>query len=93
MQIEVFQLPLLPSDDKKIFTKEVLLFLAKAHRSLGKLEELSKKLANPLMLVNTISLQEAKSSYEIENIFKTDDELYKQFPQRTHQFHQQRKKF
>ena len=71
------QLPLLPPDDKKIFTKEVLLSLAKAHRSLGKLEGISKKLPNPLMLVNTISLQEAKSSSEIENIFTTDDELYK----------------
>lgn len=29
------------------------------------------------MLVNTISLQEAKSSSEIENIFTTEDELYK----------------
>ena len=32
---------------------------------------------NPKMLINTISLQEAKSSSEIENIFTTDDELYK----------------
>ena len=71
------QLPLLPPDDNKIFTKEVLLSLAKAHRSLGKLDGISKKLPNPLMLVNTISLQEAKSSSEIENIFTTDDELYK----------------
>ena len=29
------------------------------------------------MLVNTIALQEAKTSTEIENIFTTDDELYK----------------
>jgi Fic family protein len=29
------------------------------------------------MLVNTISLREAKSSSQIENIFTTDDELYK----------------
>jgi len=29
------------------------------------------------MLVNTISLREAKASSEIENIFTTDDELYK----------------
>jgi len=71
------QIPLLPPEDKKIFTKEVLLSLAKAHRSLGKLDGISKKLPNPLMLVNTISLQEAKSSSEIENIFTTDDELYK----------------
>ena len=51
--------------------------MAKAHRSLGKLDGISRKLPNPLMLVNTISLQEAKSSSEIENIFTTDDELYK----------------
>jgi hypothetical protein len=29
------------------------------------------------MLVNTLSLQEAKTSTEIENIFTTEDELYK----------------
>ncbi len=31
------------------------------------------------MLVNTIALREAKASAEIENIFTTDDELYKAF--------------
>ncbi|MBE9516946.1 MAG: Fic family protein [Bacteroidetes bacterium] len=71
------QLPLLPPEDGKIYDREVLLLLAKAHRSLGKLDGISRKLPNPLMLVNTISLQEAKSSSEIENIFTTDDELYK----------------
>jgi len=71
------QLPLLPPDDDLIYTREVMLLLAKAHRSLGKLDGISKNLPNPLMLVNTISLQEAKSSSEIENIFTTDDELYK----------------
>lgn len=71
------QLPFLPPDENKILTREVLLLLAKAHRSLGKLDGISRKLPNPLMLVNTISLQEAKSSSEIENIFTTDDELYK----------------
>ncbi len=70
-------LPLLPPEDSKIYDKEVLLLLAKAHRSLGKLDGISRKLPNPSMLVNTISLQEAKSSSEIENIFTTDDELYK----------------
>jgi len=70
-------LPLLPPNDSKIYDKEVLLLLAKAHRSLGKLEGISRKLPNPLMLVNTISLQEAKTSSEIENIFTTGDELYK----------------
>ncbi len=35
------------------------------------------RLPNPYILVNTISLQEAKTSTEIENIFTTEDELYK----------------
>ena len=71
------ELPFLPPNEQKIFTKDVLLALAKASRALGKLDGISQKLPNPLMLVNTISLQEAKSSSEIENIFTTDDELYK----------------
>ena len=71
------QLPLLPPDEALVYSREVLLKLAEAHRSLGKLEGISSRLPNPGMLVNTISLQEAKSSSEIENIFTTDDELYK----------------
>jgi len=71
------QLPVLPPDDPLIYSKEVLLHLAEANRSLGKLDGISSKLPNPRMLINTISLQEAKSSSEIENIFTTDDELYK----------------
>ncbi len=70
-------LPFLPPKEEKVFTKEILMALAGANRSLGKLDGISQKLPNPLMLVNTISLQEAKSSSEIENIFTTDDELYK----------------
>ncbi len=34
---------------------------------------------NQGLLINTISLQEGKTSSEIENIFTTDDELYKAF--------------
>ncbi len=35
------------------------------------------RLPNPYMLINTIALQEAKTSTEIENIFTTEDDLYK----------------
>jgi Fic family protein len=69
-------LTLLPPDII-ILTREVLLSMAKTSRSLRKLDGILQKLPNPLMLVNTISLEEAKSSSEIENIFTTDDELYK----------------
>jgi Fic family protein len=35
------------------------------------------RIPNPLMLINTLALQEAQSSTAIENIFTTEDELYK----------------
>ncbi len=48
-----------------------------ASRALAELNKNILRLPNPDMLINTISLQEAKSSSEIENIFTTNDELYK----------------
>ena len=69
------ELPVLPPKLKDGLSTEVLLLLAEATHSIGKLEGISKKLPNPLMLVNTIALREAKASSEIENIFTTDDEL------------------
>ena len=35
------------------------------------------------MLINTIALQEAKTSTEIENIFTTEDDLYKAISETT----------
>jgi len=69
-------LPLLPPPDR-VIDKEVLLKWGLAGRALAELNKNILRLPNPAMLVNTISLQEAKSSSEIENIFTTDDELYK----------------
>ncbi len=71
------QLPLLPPPDKDILSIEILLALNKANKSLAELKGLAKKLPNQAMLVNTIALREAKASTEIENIFTTDDELYR----------------
>lgn len=48
-----------------------------ASRALAELKSNIHRLPDPGMLVNTISLQEAKSSSEIENIFTTNDELYR----------------
>ena len=70
-------LPLLPPDDDKVETKEVLKALNNANKALAELKGIAKKLPNQSMLVNTIALREAKASTEIENIFTTDDELYK----------------
>jgi len=70
-------LPLLPPNEDKVITINVLKALNKANRALAELKGITKKLPNPSMLVNTIALREAKASNEIENIFTTDDELYK----------------
>ena len=70
------QLPKLPPS-QEIIDKEVLIEWGLASRNLAALNKNLQRLPDPLMLVNTISLREAKSSSEIENIFTTDDELYK----------------
>lgn len=70
-------LPLLPPPDENIITIEVLKALNSANKALAELKGLARKLPNQAMLVNTIVLREAKASTEIENIFTTDDELYK----------------
>jgi len=69
-------LPLLPPSSD-VIDKEILLIWGTASRALAELNKNILRLPNPSMLVNTISLQEAKSSSEIENIFTTEDELYK----------------
>ncbi|MDR2449362.1 MAG: hypothetical protein LBD52_05310, partial [Prevotellaceae bacterium] len=71
------QLPLLPPPDEKILTIEIMKALNKANRALAELKGIAQKLPNQSVLINTLALREAKASTEIENIFTTDDELYK----------------
>lgn len=69
-------LPLFPPPGD-IIGREVLEKWGFAGRHLAELNKNILRLPNPNMLVNTIALQEARSSSEIENIFTTEDELYK----------------
>lgn len=73
------KLPFLPIDAILYRDVDVLEALIAAKSELGKLQGRSIAIPDPSILVNTIILQEAKSSSEIENIFTTDDELYKAF--------------
>ncbi|MBR0573793.1 MULTISPECIES: Fic family protein [Pasteurellaceae] len=68
----------LPFDEifEKIETKAILKKLAIAHRSLAELKGVVQSIPNQTILINTLSLQEAKHSSEIENIITTQDELY-----------------
>lgn len=72
-------LPLLPIKKELYRTIEIIEQLGEAKAALARLQGRSAILPNQGLLVNTISLQEAKLSSQIENIFTTDDELYKAF--------------
>jgi Fic family protein len=72
-------LPELPIEDNLYKAVEVYEALANAKAALGRLQGRSIAIPNQGLLINSISLQEAKASSAIENIFTTDDELYKAF--------------
>ena len=57
-------------------TAEVWQALAVAHRHLAELKGLCEALPNSSILLDTLAIQEAKDSSEIENIITTHDELY-----------------
>jgi len=67
---------LLPPD-AELETMTVLKALAPAHRYLAELKGLAATIPNEHILINTLALQEAKDSSEIENIITTHDDLYK----------------
>jgi Fic family protein len=56
--------------------KAVWQSLAEAHRHLAELKGLCESLPNRAILLDTLAIQEAKDSSEIENIITTHDELY-----------------
>jgi len=58
-------------------TIAVLRKAAEAHRYLAELKGVAESIPNKRILVDTLSLQEAKDSSAIENIITTDDEVYR----------------
>jgi Fic family protein len=71
-------LPLLPPM-ADIETKQILRKTISAGRALAQLNGTLLNLPNPTLFLDTIYLQEAKASSEVENIITTNDELYKSF--------------
>ena len=69
-------LPLLPPKSN-LETTNILRKIIKASRALANLNGAIINLPNPQLFLDTIHLQEAKASSEIENIITTNDELYK----------------
>ena len=68
-------LPALPPK-KTIETTSVLRKITTASRALAELKGLVRMIPNPVILVNTLVLHEARASSRIENILTTKDELY-----------------
>lgn len=70
-----YQIPHLPLK-QDIETKAVLKKLALAHKALAELNGVAETIPNEVIILNTLSLQEAKDSSAIENIITTHDELF-----------------
>lgn len=58
-------------------TKVILKKLPSVHRALAELKGIASTMPNQNILLNTLAIQEAKDSSEVENIVTTHDELYK----------------
>jgi len=73
----MYTLPPLPLTNPAVLeTREVWVALTEAHRHLAELKGLCESLPNQGILLDTLGIQEAKDSSEIENIITTHDELY-----------------
>lgn len=73
-------IPFIPKNlplTQDIETKQILKKTISANRALAKLNGVAKIIPNQNILINSLVLQEAKDSSEIENIITTHDELYR----------------
>lgn len=72
----MYKIPTLPLK-QEIETKTVLKQLVASRTCLAELKGAVKSMPNESILINTLSLQEAKDSSAVESIITTHDELYK----------------
>ncbi|MBL9179337.1 MAG: Fic family protein [Verrucomicrobiaceae bacterium] len=68
--------PLPLQDPTSLETREVWAALTEAHRHLAELKGLCASLPNQGILLDTLGIQEAKDSSEIENIITTHDQIF-----------------
>lgn len=69
-------LPMLPPS-AEYETKQVLRDVIEARAQLAALDQAARRMPNPLVLINSLSLLEAQASSEIENIVTTTDDLFR----------------
>ncbi len=73
-----FLLPLDRLDSTRFDTSPILKRLASSSRKLAELKGIAASIPNQSILINTLGLQEAKDSSEIENIVTTHDDLFRE---------------
>lgn len=75
--MEMIIMKLLPFTDYNFKTIKILDELNEASRSLAELKGFANSIPNQHILINAITINEAKDSSEIENIVTTHDNIYK----------------
>lgn len=73
------ELPVLPPKPDVWENLEVYKILTEARAAMAELKGRASIIPNPKMLINTLVLQEAKDSSSIENVYTTNDKLYRAF--------------
>ena len=71
------KLPLLPPARDRIETMPVMRQVVKSSVALAELKGFVNTLPNPDILLNAVTLKEARASSEIENVITTQDKLYR----------------
>lgn len=71
-----YNIPSLPLD-RDVETKAVLKRLVSAKSALAQLKGMALLIPNPGILIDTLAIQEAQASSEIENIVTTQDDIYR----------------
>lgn len=71
-----YTIPILPLA-YDLETIDVLKQLNRSNRKLAELRGVAQTIPNEAILINTLALQEAKDSSEVENIITTQDDLFK----------------
>lgn len=79
------ELPLLPPKTD-LESRAILRKAISAGRTLAELKGLGQTIPEQAILINSVILQEAKASSEIENIITTNDELFQAFTAKSAQF-------
>lgn len=77
-----YAIPALPPPDIDFESRAILKALNRARPALAELKGLARSVPNPGILIDTLSLQEAKASSEIENYVTTQDQVFQISPKR-----------